>query len=963
MQSLTPINFNKLSRMWLISAFARLWLIIGWVWSSIIIGGFVVSLIVSYVTTGTIGITKADPRSWFLLQPLFAHPLGIIIAIAFALTLTLCAYISYRIQQKALKEEKEEYHKAVMNIGRGVHKLLEDVKTNPAYYHLTSPDTKLSLFDKDTKSSDIIWNVPYRRNPFFTGRDELLNRIHNKLSLNTTIALSQAHAISGLGGIGKTQTAIEYAYRYREKYRYILWVRASARETLVSDFIALANQLSLPEKEEQDQNRVVVAVKRWLATQEDWLLIFDNADDLAMASDFFPPNENGHILLTTRAQYGGSLANMIELEVMDKHEGVLLLLRRAKLIEPKTKLEQIPSIYWAEAESIVTMLAGLPLALDQAGAFIEETLCSLSEFIKLYQIRRKELLQRRGSLPSDHPEPVATTWSLSFQKIEQANPVAADLLRLCAFFDPDVIPEEIIQEATELGPILSREVANAFSWNQAIEELRKFSLVRRNPDTKMLNMHRLVQVILKDGMPEKEQYQWAERTVRATNEAFPLVKMATWSQCERYLSQAQVCEALIKQYDFTFSEATDLLDKLSSYFYSHAQYEQAETLAMHTLNIRQKVLGPEHPDTSVSLDSLATLYHAQGKFELAESMAKLALNICEQSLGPEHPDTSVSLDSLASLYHDQGKFEEAEPLAKRALVIRERVLGPEHIDTATSLTTLARLYHAQGKYGQAEPLYLQILSICEKALGPEHYITATSLNNLAALYHAQGKFEQAKPLAKRALSIREQILGLEHPDTIIAFNNLLKIFERQSKYKLIELLHIHILDVWEQLFKPEYLGFASIFYSLASFYSEQGEYEQAELLYQHSITIREKILGPEHPDTAKNINYLALLYSKQGKYEQAELLYQRSITIREKVLGPEHPDTALSHNNLAVLYGRMGKYKDADQHFHHALSIYERILGQKHPEYIAVLKNYIVLLKKSNRGDVAKKLEARIYIT
>jgi hypothetical protein len=356
----------------------------------------------------------------------------------------------------------------------------------------------------------LFWNVPYRRNPYFTGREDLLTRLYELLHTGKATALTQPQAISGLGGIGKTQTAVEYAYRYRDDYQAVLWASAASRETLISDFVALAALLQLPERDMADQGVVVAAVKRWLASNRDWLLILDNADNLELAAEFMPLESSGHILLTTRAQSTGTIANSLEVEKMEQAEGALLLLRRAKKPAADVPLEQARKADRSLAETIVTELGGLPLALDQAGAYIEETNCGLSGYLDLYRTHRKDLLQRRSKLRSEHPEPVGTTWSLSFQKVEQANPAAAELLRLCAFLDPDAIPEDILTEgAAEVGPTLKSMATDAFKLNEAIEVLRTYSLIKRNAEAKTLNMHRLVQVVLKDDLDNEAQREWA----------------------------------------------------------------------------------------------------------------------------------------------------------------------------------------------------------------------------------------------------------------------------------------------------------------------------------------------------------------------------------------------------------------------------------------------------------------------
>ncbi len=332
------------------------------------------------------------------------------------------------------------------------------------------------------------------------------NDLSETLKAGKTAALAQPQAISGLGGIGKTQTAVEYAYRHQDDYKAILWVKAETEASINTDFITLASLLDLPEKQEQDQRKIVEAVKRWFQEHADWLLILDNADDIPMVRGFIPMGSKGHILLTTRAHATGGVARRIEVEKMEPDEGALFLLHRAKLLDPDAPLDTAPTTEQDRARKIVKAMDGLPLALDQAGAYIEETACGLQGYWQLYQTQGAQLLKERGGLVTDHPDPVATTWSLSFQNVEQANPAAAELLRFCAFLAPDAIPEELFTEsAAELGPLLEPVASDLSSLNAAIRELLKYSLVHRDPETKTLSIHRLVQEVLKDQMDEETQ--------------------------------------------------------------------------------------------------------------------------------------------------------------------------------------------------------------------------------------------------------------------------------------------------------------------------------------------------------------------------------------------------------------------------------------------------------------------------
>ena len=795
-------------------------------------------------------------------------------------------------------------------------------------------------------------NMPYPRNPFFTGREKVLNDLHQAL------AKSGRAALTGLGGLGKTQTAVEFAYLYRKDYESVFWAKAESRETLVSDLASLASLLGLPESAAKEQEIAVGAVKRWLEANAGWLLILDNADDLALAREFIPHDFKGHILLTTRAHATGAVAERVEIEEMEPEEGALLLLRRAGLIAEDAPHDTANPADGKLAEQISSELGGLPLALDQAGAFIEETPWSLAEYIDLYRSEGAKLREERGEL-GDHPS-VTVTFSLAFQKVVQNNPAAADLIRVCAFLAADVIPEEIFTEgAAELGDNLNEAVKSKVDFARVIKDAGRFSLIDRDVQNKALDIHRLVQAVVKDGMTGSEQRRWAECAVRVVSRAFPRVEFSNWLECERLLPHAQVCAARVEEFGFDFVEAALLFNKAGVYLYERARFTEAEPLYRRTLAIQEKTQGPQHPDVAASLNNLALLYYNQGKYAEAEPFHQRALAVREKALGPEHPDVAASLNNLAELYRGQGKYAEAEPLHQRALTIWEKALGPEHPNVAFSLNNLALLYDSQGKYAEAEPLYRRALAIRENALGPEHPDVATSLYNLALLYDSQGKYAEAEPLYRRALAIQEKALGPEHPNVANNLNNLALLYDSQGKYAEAEPLHRRALAIQEKRLGPEHPDVATSLSNLAELYCGQGKYTEAEPLHLRALAIREKALGPQHPDVANSLNNLASLYDSQGKYAEAEPLHQRALAIWEKALGPDHPNVGSSLNNLAGLYDSQGKYAEAEPLYQRALAIREVALGPDHPDVATVLENYAGLMRETGRTDEAAELEAR----
>ncbi len=694
-----------------------------------------------------------------------------------------------------------------------------------------------------------IWTVPYPRNPLFTGREAELQAIAGALQAGQNAAIGQA--ISGLGGIGKTQTALEYAFRHQNEYRHIFWAIAETGDTLNAAYSRFAELLDLPGKNQAEQRLIIEAVKGWLATHDGWLLILDNADDLALVPDYLPSSIPGHLLLTTRAHAMGRLAQRVEIKRLDQEEGSRFLLRRCALLGKDDPLEQADPNDLALTKEIVHELAGLPLALDQAGAYIEETSCGLQAYLDLYRVHHADLLRARGGLLNDHPEAVATTWQLSFERVEQANPAAADLLRLCAFLAPDDIPERILTEgASQLTPALQELASNPLKLNGAIAELQKYSLIGRISTKKTLDVHRLVQVALRDAMTPDGARAWAERTVRVLAQVFPgPEEVEAWETCRQLLAHAQTGAGLIEQWQMKLIEGAHLLHNVGWYLFERAEYQEAQRYYEKAVAMKREVFVEESLDTAASLNNLALVYDTQGKYDEALALYEQALAIKRKALGEQHISTATSLNNLAIVYSAQGKYDEALAMHQQELAITRRAFGEQHPNTAKSLGNLANVYRAQGKYDEALNLYEQALAVQREVLGEQHTDTATSLNNLALMYRHQGKYDGAVALHEQALAIRRKVLGEQHPDTAASLEGLALIYAAQENYKNAESLFQQALIIYRNMLDEDHPQMARCQYSLGLLYQAQKRYEEALPLFEKSRTIWQKKLGSEHPYT------------------------------------------------------------------------------------------------------------------
>ncbi|HJT57585.1 MAG TPA: tetratricopeptide repeat protein, partial [Ktedonobacteraceae bacterium] len=601
--------------------------------------------------------------------------------------------------------------------------------------------------------------------------------------------------------------------------------------------------------------------------------------------------------------------------------GSKLLLRRAKILEPGGILEQITPEDHANAQKIVAALEGLPLALDQAGAYIEETGCSLAEYLERFTQRDLPLLKRRGEVRRDHPDSVVTTWSLCFEEIEQSDLVAADVLRFCAFLAPDAIPQELITaHAAEPGTHLQPLATDMSRFDEAIANLRRFSLVERNRSEQTLSMHRLVQIVLQANMDAPLQRLWAERVVQSAIKVFPTPGEEAWPGCQRYLPHVQRCMTLVDEYALEHLEAGGLFYRAGRWLHEHAQYIEAEKFYLKALDLEEKRDEQIYPDQARILDSLAWLYLDQGAYQEAAPLFQRALTIKQTVFGSEHAEVALTLHALGRLAHAQGAFAQAKEFYQQSLAIKEQGLGSDHAETATTLHALAWLYHDQQCYDLAEPLYQRALSIRKQVFGVSHISIAISLHQLARLYHQQGRYPEAETLYKQALAMKEQIQGAHHPFTAIT-------------------LHY-----------------------FARLYHDQQLYTEAEALYQRALIIREKVLGPDHPFTATTLHYIARLYHDQRLFAQAEAHYQRALAIREQVYGSDHSVTAITLHHLARLYEMQGQHIEAEHCYRRTLTIREQALGPAHRSTIDVAREYAHLLRALQRESEATQLGSHFSI-
>ena len=586
-----------------------------------------------------------------------------------------------------------------------------------------------------------IWNVPHRRNPNFTGREDELRELRAALTNGYAAAIVP---IAGLGGAGKTQLALEYAYRQMADYDAVWWLRAEDSATLAVDCAQLATPLGLPERGLADQQATAAAVLAWLGRHPGWLLIFDNARSAAACRAWLPAAGTGHVILTSRDPNWREVARPLRLPALPRAEAVAFLQKRSGLEEP------------AAAGELCDALGNLPLAIEHTAAYIDATGISIADYLERYRGAPRQLLT----------DAVAATWEISFEQLRtetDAAPGALDLLNLIAFLAPDDIDSRLV----------AGRFPDALQLDRACAGLLRYALIEARAGT--IWVHRLVQAATRARLArEGLEREWAEAAVKLVDDAFPfkLDKVETWSASVRLLPHALAAAGHSESLGVALETTGRLLNQVGLYLDNRAQLAEAEGSLKRALAIGEKVYGPDHPTVATDANNLGQILQAQGDLAGALEYTRRALAIDEKIYGPEHPNVARNANNIGSILEAQGDLAGALEYTRRALAIDEKVYGPDHPEVATDASNIGQILQAQGDLAGALEYTRRALAIGEKVYGPDHPKVAIHANNIGQILKAQGDLAGALEYTRRALRILQATYGPENPLTKIAAGNL-----------------------------------------------------------------------------------------------------------------------------------------------------------------------------------------------
>lgn len=864
-----------------------------------------------------------------------------------------------------------------------------------------------SSIDVEAVRSGRFLNFPISRNLFFTGREKIFEQLH------AILTNSGAAALNGMGGIGKTQIAAEYAYRYQNEYRYILWVRADSNETILSDFMAIGHLLSLPIRSDDKKKMIIGEIKRWLEDNASYLLILDNADDLQLVRNFIPTPAKGHLLYTTRAHATGDVAQSITVGKMQPSEGALLLLRRAKFIKPGDTIDMVGEFEQANADRILKEVDGHPLAIDQVGAFIEETNVTLANYLELYSNIGQKLRDRRGEFSSlanerqeKHPDSVTATFSIAFSNLRRACPKAANLICLCAFLHPDGIPERLISELICPMPhgllnslkgiaaivflllywVLKPSVlvkyllpqSIAITWHKfrtitrvesqtdsaevtvnITREACRFSLVQCDQAQKIITIHRLVQAVIQDKLSNRVKKYYAKKSIIALNNIFPDQQVLNPEKervCEELIPHVLTCVPTLKKLKIHSPAALSLIRKAGEYFEYRGQYSQAEQLFKLTLDAEESLLGADHPHMLQTLRDLSLTYYRLDKLKEGEDIANRALSIAENTKNLSYQEDIVN--NLGLLALGKGRYMEAENKFRQALSLADKSSNIRMNFPHVLCYNLAKALFIQGRIKEAE-IYLNDLQKKDIAHDEHSNIEGFVLALISNILVYKGEYDEACQIKEKAYATIEQKYGEKNPVTIDTLSSLALAYAAGGRFEKAEQLFLNALTLADEVFGAEHTKVASILNCLANAYASNGRHCDAKPLFKRAREIIENAFGTDHPFIADCLIGLANADMEAGNHKKADSNYRNAIKLLKAATGTERLNTAKAYNGMAQNYAIQGEQKKATHFFKQDLKLKVKFLGPKNLELIKSLDGLIRLQEMEKPKNKSEKVILR----
>lgn len=813
-----------------------------------------------------------------------------------------------------------------------------------------------------------IWGRIPPRNKNFTGREELLGRLRAGITGEVTAVVPTA--LHGFGGVGKTLLAVEYAYRYRGDYDLVWWVPADQPVLVRSSLASLAPFLGLPPVTatgiEDAANAVLNALRRGEPYAK-WLLIFDNADQPEDINDIIPRGP-GHVIITSRNPRWDSVVDTVPVDVFAPEESVEFLNKRVR-----------HAISAEEAKRLGEALGHLPLALEQAGALLAETGLSVEEYLRLLEERTKQLLSE--GKPPEYPLSMTAAWALSVEKLREKAPEAVELLRLCAFFGPEPIPRDVFSQSPPgLNPQLARLLGDPIGLTRVVGELGRFALARIDPSTRTLQVHRLIQALVRDELTDTEQEQARHEVHRLLAAAAPESPSVTenWDRYSNLLSHVlpsgvadcqdpvvrQLAQSMVRylyvrgEYAsarsfselfvsrWTAQSGADNLDVLNArrtlgiILRQLGEYTNAHEYNRETLAKLEEVAGPDDENVLLLINSIGADLRAAGDFRKALEHDEASLRRHQLVFSADHPSTLLVQNNLALDYGLVSNYVRSRELHE--LTFRQQ--WPQvpskigRVDVLNSWNGLARAVRLCGEYGQACDLGEDAYAYGVTELGIDHPVTLLTAKDLSIALRRAGRYDESLELAEQMHARYMRLLGENHPDSMAATMCLSNILRTVGEITRAAQLAEGAMTRYPQIYGPKHPynhGCASNFAMLKRLL---GDLPESRQLNERSLQGLEEMLGRDHHYSLTAATNLASDLAELGELDNAIALGRGTLRRLRTLLGADHPMTLTCAANLSVDLRQAGAEEDAEQLFQDTRDRYAATLGVDHPDAVVAIE-------------------------
>ncbi|MFE3324747.1 FxSxx-COOH system tetratricopeptide repeat protein [Streptomyces sp. NPDC059176] len=797
-----------------------------------------------------------------------------------------------------------------------------------------------------------VWGGVPRRNTRFTGRERLLNDAYH--ALQEAGPGAGVVTLHGMSGVGKTQLAAEYVYRFGSEYDVVWWVSAEKRVTYRQKLAELAPALGLSTGAEYGERlRAARDALRRGEPYSRWLLVLDGADEPEQIWDLVPTGP-GHVLITSRnPEWSEHNSILLEVPVYEREESVAFIRRRA------------PRLTHTEADQLAQALEDLPLLLDQTAGWLNDSDMSVEEYIELLE---GGIDQDVVKVSADFPLAFQTAWSILLNKLRETVPESVDLLRLCTFFAPGFIPVRLLKEMPSgaLPESLSGLMNDPLLWNRAIAQLRQYSVVRLESHESLadeaslsgesLYLHRMVHQIVRKDMPEQHRTEFIEVVRRALAAADPGRPTDTrlWPGYAEITPHLKWADALGSADPAMHALVLNCL----RYMYLSGEYRAGIALGERAMAAWRGLLGDTHPRIFDLTYHYANLLRAVGDYAGTEAIERAAVEHLRGERGPQDLEHLRAAGGLAASLRGLGRYDEALELSTWVLSAYRELVGDQDSRTLSAQNNRAISLRLLGRYSEALELNRRTLEARRQLLRPRHGWTLYSEINYATDLRLLGRYHEAESLQAQSVRVHRIVMGEDNPQTLRAEHNLALCQYRMGERARAEALFTRVLERSERVLgedDPLTLMFAA---SQSVFAREHGDIDQARAISDRVVDAYTAMLGPEHPFVAGTRANHALILRNVGDREQAHHIVEEALADMTHAVGEQHPWTLGCAINASALRNLVGDPEGAARLTEATMVRSTEILGRTHPLTLSSRIAHAADLRGLRERQRADKIEA-----